>query len=786
MLGLLVVTLAVLIAAALAGAAIWAAAGWTRGRCLAPAAGLAALLLVAAEAVRLPGGATTAAVACGALVLAGAGALARPACRAGRATRQATLMAGATAGLALLLAGLPFLASGRTGILGVGDDNDMSVHLTTAWALVHGIPDSPSLAGHGYPIGPHALVAVLGQGLGASLSDGFTALALAAPVLAAVAALAALDALRPVLRVPVAALVGLPYLMVAYLAQGSFKEQLEALLVLAFALALRTILARPSELEAADDEQARPGRVRQLLAAGQPGTPLGVLAAATLVVYSIPGLAWPIAGAGAAGALTLARHRRSARALARRAAAPALGAGLVVAVVVLAEAGRLGGFGGSSFAHEPAGGLGNLFAPIPPWEALGIWLRPDFRLGPHPALLRLGPALAASGLGLWALKDWLGRGESAVVGVIAGGAVIAGVVAATRNPYDAAKPLAVLAPLVILVLAGALRPGGGRAAGVRRAVGAVLLALAAASSVLVLRDAPIGPAAHTDGLEALRRQLGSAPTLYLGTDDFAPWALRGVVVARPVALYPSWTVPLRADVPYRGGGAVHPGLIDAATFDRFTFLITPLSGYDPAPPPNFGLIAQAGGYSLWRRQGPTPARQLPGDDPAGGVLDCATPEARGLLRTGGSALEAPAPVVGPSSAWSVRSPGAGQPARQRIVLPSAGAWTLSLQYASSQALRVSAPGLNAILPASLDRLGPHWLVGTLVTAQAGPVSLSVTPAPVAPVGRLLGARGATRAQDADGGAPLGEVALVAAAPRPRWVPLADACGRWVRSVALRG
>ena len=65
------------------------------------------------------------------------------------------------AGLALLVAAIPFYVSGRSGVLGVSLNNDTSVHLVWAEALrsdrmaeLYPLPD-------GYPLAPHALMAAL-------------------------------------------------------------------------------------------------------------------------------------------------------------------------------------------------------------------------------------------------------------------------------------------------------------------------------------------------------------------------------------------------------------------------------------------------------------------------------------------------------------------------------------------------------------------------------------------------------------------------------------------------
>ena len=101
--------------------------------------------------------------------------------------------------LALLVASIPFIANGRVGILGVGLVNDdMASHLLIAdWLERRGSAPMPVLIHQGYPVGPHALVAGLSEGLGAGLIEVFAGLTLAIPALTALVAFEALRGLRP-------------------------------------------------------------------------------------------------------------------------------------------------------------------------------------------------------------------------------------------------------------------------------------------------------------------------------------------------------------------------------------------------------------------------------------------------------------------------------------------------------------------------------------------------------------------------------------------------------------
>ncbi len=135
-----------------------------------------------------------------------------------------------------LAASLPFLVEGRFGILGTGLNPDMSQHLFAADALAHG--EGGRLLDQGYPLGPHSLIVAASKLTGAGLVQAFDGLMLAICVCAALAALALLELMPRWRAIACAALVALPYIVASYLIQGAFKETMEALFVLAFAIAM--------------------------------------------------------------------------------------------------------------------------------------------------------------------------------------------------------------------------------------------------------------------------------------------------------------------------------------------------------------------------------------------------------------------------------------------------------------------------------------------------------------------------------------------------------------------
>ncbi len=130
---------------------------------------------------------------------------------------------------------IPFAVSGRWGLLGVGFNNDLGLHLAWAEWLRSGFGPE---ADPGYPLGPHGLAVATAAVPGIGLGQAFLGEIVAIGVMTGLTALGALRTLSPTRRTIAAALVAVPYLAASYYAQAAFKETAEALLVLAFAICL--------------------------------------------------------------------------------------------------------------------------------------------------------------------------------------------------------------------------------------------------------------------------------------------------------------------------------------------------------------------------------------------------------------------------------------------------------------------------------------------------------------------------------------------------------------------
>ena len=746
----------------LVGEAACRLAGLNPWSWLSGAVGLSILLVIGGAGASLPGRATTAFVLIVMLVLASTGWIAwsdrgrlrELACRAPDPALLALLVLGATL--------IPFLANHRVGLLGPSFNNDSRFHLWAAEELLAGHSVPENVLGGGYPLGPHGLLAALSRGLGVGVEVGFGALLMIVVVLTAFIARAVLGDLRRPAALLAASLTSLAYLLASYYAQAAFKETMLALFVLATAATVRELIATRC--------------------VGPRAAPLpALLLAGTLLTYSYPGLAWIAGtlGVAAVGLLVLNPGvlRRDAVMPAIRRGLPALGVLIAVLLVALApQANRILDFF-NQLATSPSGNgviptenIGNLINQLSPYESLGIWLREDFRLGPPSAFY--GGALVALALGvvLYAAVWWLRRREVVVLSAAVASVLLYLFVRQSESAYLAAKALVVVSPFPILLGTRALLAQTPRLIPelrvVRFAAAAVFVCGVGWSSFLALRNAQVSPGVHQGELVSLRPLLADRDVLFLGFDDYIGWRLFGArVTDPPVQQVLPFVLRKRFD-----GASLDFDSVTTSTLDRYDFVVTTRTAYASAPPRNFVRIRQTRSYAVYRRAGKTPRNALlrEGGGP-GAILDCAANAAdRRLSNGGGMALVRPKPVriQGP--------PGTGAGVTVRALplkLPSAGRWEISMQYTSPQVLTVSdVSGTSSwrLVP-NLDRMGPYWRVGELTTT--GEQTLNLQLHLDRPMAQLFTADSQY--------APMGKIAAVRTDVAPRWVPLRQACGRYV-------
>jgi hypothetical protein len=501
----------------------------------APAVGLALLCAVCWGTVRLPGNGVVSAVAVLVLTVAAVAYL------RGRVNGvgEALTVGWPVALVALLAASLPFAAEGHFGILGTSLNPDMSQHLLTADRLAEG--HSSQLLDQGYPLGPHSIVVALDKGLEIGLVQGFSGLTVAVAILACLTALAAFADLPLLPRTAGALLVGLAYVVASYFAQGAFKETIQALLFLAFVLALREADREWSEL---------PLRY----------VPAALIAVGSVYTYSFPGLIWLGATAVLYPLVSRGWHGRGdhPRGVLGDGGSPAVtgpagrAVGLAVltfTVLVAPELGRMIDFHSFETFAPNGPGLGNLFGQISPFEALGIWPSGDFRLAPGDgavpaAAYYLGIAFALALLVYGVVQLWRRR-EVAILSGLGAAALAYAAARIGGTPYTAAKAIEIGSPIVALaILMPLLRDAVREMADIHPkvaprlavAVAAFFVLAAGVCSVLALANAPVGPTTYSSTLSEYRKVVGEGPTLVIASPQlleeehgvpYLSWELRG-------------------------------------------------------------------------------------------------------------------------------------------------------------------------------------------------------------------------------------------------------------------
>jgi hypothetical protein len=813
----------------LVGRAILSLAGREDWSWLEPAVGFGAVLTATGLVARAPGHGTSSTLALAALVLVAAavvwqgGNLRRtpstggeaplaghsPSAEGRLASHRPPWREGLPVTLVVLVAlSIPFAISGRWGLLGVGFNNDLGLHLAWAEWLRSGFGPAPD---PGYPLGPHGLAVATATLPGISLAQAFLGEILAIGVMTGLTALGALRGTTPARRTIAAAMVAVPYLAASYFAQAAFKELAEALLVLAFAIYLTTLDAARTPAG-----QARRGgppdtqpRARRAVSGGSPllaCLPPLALATGIFFSYSFAGLAWPVATL-ALWSLTLPEVRSALRprSLLRFLLRP------LTLVALLALAGiallvTVGPFGFGSSFNKVAGS--NTYGPVSPIEALGIWPTSNYRLDAVGGAELPGLAGAVAVLALLVgIAWWVNRRQLTIPIALGAGALLYLASLPTSGDYSQAKALIILSPLAMLVIIRPLLeefPAVGRHGGTRRSLPAVappspplapplrlawaVLAVAfisgaVYSSFLALRDAPVGPPGHGAELQAFLPEVKGQPVLYAGQDRYAAYELLGADTHVPLVEFPDPAVSPNPEKPFDTGDAYSPIDFDSfsrGTLHRFPYVITSRAAWNSQAPPGFQRVAATPSYVLWKRTGPTPEDRhvlLEGTE-AGAFAGCAAPEIRVLLGGRGRADLFPDAVIGQKGDWAGGSIlGTGSEAAQTLQLP-AGRWNLSLQYFSPFDLTLSASGFSEGLKAALDGQRPNtislgnngqfWPAGRY-ESNGGRTRFTLTTADADTLQSLTGF---------DGKAYVGELVAVPAKPH-RIVSLSQACNGWI-------
>src|ERR1700744_5030270 len=753
------------LASLLVGRAIFTLAGRREWCWLEPAVGFAAIIAVSGLLARAPGHGTSATLGLVVLIVVAAAVVWRDR----EYAAPGALGVGLTTALVIaVVLSFPFAVSGHWGLLGVGFNNDLGLHLAWAEWLRSGVGPEPD---PGYPLGPHGLAVATAAFPGISPGPAFIGEIFAIGMLTGLTALGALREIATWRRVLGATLVTVCYMAASYFAQAAFKETAEALFVLAVAIFLMRPDAPPRGLWP---------RVGWAL-------PWIAIAGGVFFCYSFAGIAWPIAIVVVWAAAQPAPWRalRPARVL-RILLRPWVLLGILVLVALGIGLTVAGPFGFGSSFNEVAGS--NTYGPVSPVETLGICPASNYRLDAAggAALPGLMGAIAVLAL-LAAIAWWMQRREAAVPLALGAGAAVYLASLPFTGDYSQAKALMIIAPLTMLVI---VRPlvteflrgvSGIRIAWSALAVG--FLAGAVWSTFLALRDAPVGPPGHGAQLQAFLPIVHGKPVLYAGQDRYAAYELLGADTHVPPVDFPDDLVSPNAEKPFDTGDAYSPIDFDSfnrGTLDRFPYVVTSRGAWNSEAPPNFKRIAKTEDFILWERTGPTPRGRhvlLEGTE-AGARAHCNSPEVRILLASGGKAALFGETVIGTKPQWSNGSIlGTGESTSQTLDLPQ-GTWDLSLQYFAPFALSVTAPGFKQeLIPAldgqrpntiSLNNNGQFWPAGKF-QSPGGKVEFTVNAAPADWLQSLTGL---------DAKAYIGEIVATKAEPH-QTIPLSKACGKWI-------
>jgi hypothetical protein len=769
----------ILLASFLVGRATFSLAGRREWCWLEGAVGFGAILTVSGILARVPGHGTTATLGIVVLIVLAAYVVWRHREYAAPGVLGIALV---TAVVVALVLSFPFAVTGRWGLLGVGFNNDLGLHLAWAEWLRSGTGPTPD---PGYPLGPHGLAVATAAFPGIGLGQAFIGEIFAIGILTSLTALGAIREIASWRRVVGATLVAVTYMAASYFAQAAFKETAEALFVLAVAI----YLMRPE----APPRAWRP-RVGWAL-------PIVAVAGGIFFCYSFAGIAWPIAivAVWAAAQPATWRALRPARVL-RIVLKPWVLVGILVLVGLGVALTIAGPFGFGSSFNEVAGS--NTYGPVSPVETLGIWPAANYRLdaiggAPLPGLMGAVAVLALLAAVAW----WMQRREAAVPLALLAGAIAYIASLPFTGDYSQAKALMIIAPLTMLVI---IRPlvtefGARRVAGPRRvgasgpstvlprvawtALAAVFFAGAVWSTFLALRDAPVGPSGHGGELAQFLPIVHNKEVLYAGQDRYAAYELLGADTHVPLVEFPDEKVSPNSEKPFDTGDAYSPIDFDSfnrGTLDRFPYVITSRGAWNSQAPPNFKRIDETESFILWEKTGPTPRGRhvlLEGTE-AGALAHCNAPETRILLQSGGTASLFGESQVGNKPKWSDGSIlETGESTSQTLELPK-GDWNLSIQYFSPFALALEAPGFKEeLIPAldgqrpssiSLNNNGQFWPAGKFHSA-GGKIHFTVQAAPADWLQSFTGW---------EGKAYIGEIVATKAEPR-REVPLSQACGGWI-------
>lgn len=557
--------------------------------------------------------------------------------------------------LGALVLAAPFVATGQATFGAYGTLGDTSIQMLGAEVLPRigrttaGLGDSTVtatlrgyFAGAGYPAGPQAALGIANRTAGGDIFGTYAAfvVALGACTGLAVGAMCRAAGLRPlVLGAAVFAAVQAP-LATAYVWQGSIKEVATMAAVAASSAAVGWWLT-------------------QLRTGGAPlraGTVPAVAGASVVSASSAGAAPWVlvIGVFAVGGALVAARSRAVTMRAAGRSAAWGIALFAVLSVPTFIVLRRLVEV--ASGVLTSGAELGNLYRPLPWWQALTAWPVADYRDTPVGTVetvtiamaVAIG-ALAALGVGVAAR-----RGSYALVAWIASSLVAWFVIARAGSPWSDAKVMAIAAPAIF----GSACIGASAFRGRARALGVVVLLIPIGatlwSNAHTYRGFGVAPVERLDELRSIDAFVdGRGAVLVPGFEEFAKVAL---VHSDPEVLGDPWRARTVVAADGRPAGAftktTQVDTLDPAAVSAFPWVLV-RRGPDTSWPSGYEIARATRHYLLFRRASATaPGTRLqptPGPDGlASAGIRCTN------LRPGRVALVRPPASAGVTTTWTPR------------------------------------------------------------------------------------------------------------------------------------
>ena len=366
---------------------------------------------------------------------------------------------------------------------------------------------------------------------------------------------------------------------------------------------------------------------------------------------------------------------------------------LAVAAVILVASPRSPSSPAREFASkigDVQDSAGRLSSPVFPGEALGIWPAGDFRIvrGEVSGRAARGRASARSRprYGAFVLVR---RRQLALLAMLVAGAVV----------YVGARLFAEIHVEAKALRDRAARPAGRAARPARRRrqrrsgtrLGVVRPRVRrAASTLLALRDAPIGFDDRQLGLERLAEEAEGETVAFLGVDRFAGYYLRGTLARAPAGYVPE-EIAARPEKTWQQGLAADFDTLDSGQLDKFRYAITTTAAYDSTPPPNFEPVARERRLRALAAPGRDAARRrcCPSEGGEPGRPRCDLRDG-GPPKRSGEAACSPSRVVADYTEWKTPAPPEARVAGPGARLAGAGHGDDRARPARRRALRALA------------------------------------------------------------------------------------------------